>query len=124
MLPVAKIDAQTDAWDGRTFDWIPTTKAAYFDRVLEGFLEPGTTLALEEVFEILEVCPAGFVDAFTSQVVQLESDASTYHVLPQGRGIFHETQRLMDAFRTIRAARDDFYAEEQRRRAAKAKARR
>jgi len=102
-----------------TLEWIPTTKRQYFERAVASLQDPESSITIEDLFELLGVCPAGFVDEFTAAVVALESDASTYHVMPHGGGILDESGRLINAFREVRRARDDFYTEEQRRRAAK-----
>ena len=121
MLPVAQVDPERGFWDGLSIRWVSATKRDYFDFIAETLEDPGSSLTIEEALEILGVCPAGFVDAYTAEIVTLESDASAYNVLPHGKGVLHETRRTMAAFRTVRAARDDFYIEEARRKKRKAK---
>jgi hypothetical protein len=96
-------------WDGITTQMIETTKNGYFNRISMLLKEASNDSSLLEVFQFLGVCPRGFVDDFTAGVVALESDAAAYHVLPSGGGIFDERAWLMDAFRAVRRARDDYY---------------
>lgn len=121
MLPVAQIDPERGSWDGKSIRWVETTKRDYFDLIADTLEDPGSLLTIEEAFEILGVCSAGFVDRYTTDIISLESDAAAYHVLPHGRGILHETRRTLSAFREVRMARDEFYLEEARRRKRKAK---
>lgn len=108
----------TGLWNGIDVEYLPTTKAEFFAWVTRTLEDPENTLSLEDVLDLLGVCPAGFVDTFTASIVALESHAATYHTLPHGRGILNETARTMAAFQEVRASRDDFYSEEQKRRAA------
>lgn len=107
-LPVPVLD-DNGIWDGLTIEETAMIKSEYFDQVLE-FLEKGEgSYTILEALDALGVCPASFVDLDTMQVVALESDAATYHVLPSGGGIFDETKTLMEIFRAVRRARSDFY---------------
>ena len=97
-------------WNGISKEEISTTKDEYFD-LITGHLADSEErqISFLQAFQVLGVCPYGFIDEFAAWIVQLESDASTYHVLPSGGGVFDEEQWLMDAFRMVRKARGDYY---------------
>jgi len=97
-------------WNGIRKEEIRTTKDEYFD-LITGHLADAEErqVSFLEAFQVLGVCPYGFIDEFAGWIVQLESHASTYNTLPSGGGIFDEEQWLMDAFGIVRKGRDDYY---------------
>lgn len=97
-------------WNGCEVEEIATTKTEYFD-LIRLYLEQSEerSVSLLEAFSMLNVCPYGLIDDFSTSIIALESDVSTYHVLPSGSGIYDEEAWLMDAFRSVRKARDDYY---------------
>lgn len=97
------------SWNGVDTETISTTPAEYFDQIGLLLKESGKNFSLLEAFEVLGVCPQGFIDEFTASVIQLESDVAVYHVLPRGGGMFDEPEYLIDAFRTVRKANGDYY---------------
>jgi len=96
-------------WNAIDTELVATTPAEYFDQIGLLLKESGKNFSLIEAFEVMGVCPQGWIDEFTASVIQLESDASVYHVLPRGGGIFDEPEYLIDAFRTVRKANGDYY---------------
>jgi hypothetical protein len=108
LLPVPVLDSD-GKWDGAKVESIETTKDEYFNQISLLLKDCGENFSLLEAFGALNVCPYGFVDDFSSSIVALESDASQYHVLPSGGGIFNEPEYLMEAFRSVRAATGDYY---------------
>lgn len=108
MLPVPLSD-EDGSWNGVDTELIATTPAEYFDQIGLLLKESGKNFSLLEAFEVLGVCPQGFIDEFTASIIQLESDTAVYHVLPRGKGIFNEPEYLMDAFRSVRKANGDYY---------------
>lgn len=62
-----------------------------------------------EALEVLKVCPAAFADPLSIELIGLESDASSYHVLPSGKGILDETLLVIEGFRAVRRASGDYY---------------
>lgn len=109
ILPVPVLD-ENGKWNGVDLEKINTTKDEYFD-LIRLYLEQSEErrVSLLEAFTMLDVCPHGFVNEFAAFIVALESDAATYHILPSGGGIYDEEQWLMEAFRSVRKARDDYY---------------
>lgn len=108
LLPVPVLNE--GQWDGLTTEEMPTTKEEYFELISAHLRDSEEKqLSFLQAFQVLGVCPYGFIDEFSAHVVRLESHASTYHVLPSGGGLFDEEQWLMDAFAEVRRARDDYY---------------
>lgn len=106
-LPVPVLE--DGQWDGFTTETVATKKADYFSQISLLLKDAGENFSLLEAFGTLDVCPRGFVDDFSGWVVGLESDVSTYHVMPSGGGILDEPEWLLDAFRTVRKATGDYY---------------
>ena len=105
-LPIRDEDG---TWNGTDVDMIETTKAEYLDEILALLEESGIDFTILEALGMLSVCPAGFVDPLAMELIALESDASTYHILPSGKGILDEPLLVVEGFRAVRRARDDFY---------------
>lgn len=97
-----------------------STKEAYLDEIIKLIEDADSNETnVLEVLDMLRVCPLGFMDYDIAELIQLESDVSSYHQLPSGGGIFDETEVLVDGFRAIRRARDDYYLLQSRRKAKK-----
>ena len=109
MLPVPVRDPE-GTWDGLTTRKVWTTKHEYFDEIAELLKETGKDFSLLEAFEVLGVCPRGFVDALSASFISLESHCATYYKLPHGGGVLNQVAYYMTAFAEIRTARDDYYS--------------
>lgn len=105
-MPVLDDDGD---WDGLSVESVATTKRDYFDQISLLLAETGESFTLLEAFGALGVCPHGFVDGFSASVVSIESDASSYHVLPHGGGLLDQPAWLLDAMRAVRKASGDYY---------------
>jgi len=108
LLPVPQRDYEGE-WDGLSTRKVWTTKHEYFDEIATLLDETGQGFSLLEAFEVLGVCPRGFVDPFSMSLIGLESHCATYYKLPDEGGVLDQRAYFMSAFAEIRTARDDYY---------------